>query len=126
MDQGGASGTVEVKVMRMPWFGDRLGLLYVTSQALIEAELDISLAKISTEKGAAIDSFYVHERGGGKILSTDRQNLIKEKILQAIARSRVKSRNERSADRRVRACITLAFLSSRGHGCPRPCSRLPQ
>jgi [protein-PII] uridylyltransferase len=63
---------------------DRLGLLYVISQALTEAELDISLAKISTEKGAAIDSFYVHERDGGKILSPERQNLIKEKILQAI------------------------------------------
>ncbi|PYI87103.1 MAG: [protein-PII] uridylyltransferase [Verrucomicrobia bacterium] len=64
---------------------DRLGLLYVVSQALTEAELDISLAKISTEKGAAIDSFYVHEHGGDKILSPERRDFIKEKILQAIA-----------------------------------------
>jgi [protein-PII] uridylyltransferase len=64
---------------------DRLGLLYAVSQALAEVDVEISVAKISTERGAAIDSFYVHEQGGEKILPEQRQKFIKEKILRALA-----------------------------------------
>ncbi|HZL41942.1 MAG TPA: [protein-PII] uridylyltransferase [Verrucomicrobiae bacterium] len=65
---------------------DRLGLLYAISQALSEVELDISAAKICTERGAAIDSFYVRELDGGKILLPERQSLIERKLVQAIQR----------------------------------------
>jgi [protein-PII] uridylyltransferase len=66
---------------------DRLGLLYVISEVLAELGLDISLAKILTEKGAAIDSFYVSERehGDEKILDAERQKFIKEKLCAALA-----------------------------------------
>jgi [protein-PII] uridylyltransferase len=64
---------------------DRLGLLYRISQALSELELDISAAKISTERGAAIDSFYVRELDGGKILSPQRQRAIERKLRQTIS-----------------------------------------
>jgi [protein-PII] uridylyltransferase len=63
---------------------DRLGLLYRVAQEFTEVGLDISLAKISTEKGAAIDSFYVSERGGQKVLSPERQRHIAERLLAAL------------------------------------------
>jgi len=63
---------------------DHLGLLYAVSQVLADVGLDISLAKISTEKGAAVDSFYVSERDGQKILSPERQKAIADKLLAAL------------------------------------------
>ena len=65
---------------------DRLGLLYVISQVMVELWIDISLAKISTEKGAAIDSFYVAELDGQKILSLTRQKFIEESLRAALGR----------------------------------------
>jgi len=63
---------------------DRLGLLYTISQTLAELALDISGAHIVTERGAAIDSFYVCEPGGGKVVSVERQLHIEDKLLSAI------------------------------------------
>lgn len=47
-------------------------------------QVDISAARICTEKGAAIDSFYVRELGGEKTLSPERQKLIERNLRQAI------------------------------------------
>jgi len=63
---------------------DRVGLLYDISRALAASWLHISLAKITTEKGAAIDSFYVTETNGSKVLNLARQQVVREKLLQAI------------------------------------------
>jgi len=63
---------------------DRVGLLYAISETLAALELDVSAAKISTEKGAAIDSFYVHEIGGGKVLAPERQKRIEAELRRAI------------------------------------------
>ena len=43
-------------------------------------------ARIVTERGAAIDSFYVRELGGGKIISAERQKLIETRLREAIKR----------------------------------------
>ena len=65
---------------------DRLGLLYAISHVLNDLELDIYVAKISTEKGAAIDSFYIAEEDGGKINAPERQKIIEKKLSAAIHR----------------------------------------
>src|SRR5581483_2062887 len=53
---------------------DRVGLLHAISQALAELNLNISAAKIVTEKGAAIDTFYINEHDGAKIYDPGRQS----------------------------------------------------
>jgi len=63
---------------------DNLGLLYEISRVLTGLGLDISLAKISTEKGAAIDSFYVSEGNGDKVTAPERQRLIAERLLLVV------------------------------------------
>jgi [protein-PII] uridylyltransferase len=64
---------------------DRVGLLYAVSQAFAALGVDIALAKISTEKGAAVDSFYVSELDGAKILAPERQATIEAHLRAALA-----------------------------------------
>jgi [protein-PII] uridylyltransferase len=63
---------------------DRIGLLYAISRQLSELDLDISGAKISTDRGAAIDSFYVRELDGTKLVAAERQRAIERKLHEAI------------------------------------------
>lgn len=65
---------------------DRIGLLYAISRTLTELELDIAGAKISTERGAAIDSFYVREFDGRKVTAPERQRAI-ERSLRSVLHS---------------------------------------
>lgn len=65
---------------------DRPGLLYAISESLAEVHLDISAARISTERGAAIDSFYVKELGGAKVDLLERQQQIEAALRKAIVR----------------------------------------
>ena len=65
---------------------DQIGLLYAISKTFAELAVDIAGARIVTERGAAIDSFYVREMDGGKILSAERQQLIGHKLREAIKR----------------------------------------
>jgi [protein-PII] uridylyltransferase len=65
---------------------DHLGLLYAISQTLARLRVDVAAARILTERGAAIDSFYVRESDGGKIESPARRILIEKALRDAIAR----------------------------------------
>ncbi len=48
---------------------DYPGLLYRISLALVDAGVNIVSARITTEKGAALDTFYLCDKNGGKITS---------------------------------------------------------
>ncbi len=63
---------------------DRVGLLYAVTRTLSEFGLDIALAKILTEKGAAIDTFYLSDRNGGKLTDLHRQEEVIRRLREAI------------------------------------------
>jgi [protein-PII] uridylyltransferase len=63
---------------------DRLGLLYAISRTFAELALDISGARIVTERGAAIDSFYVCELDGRKVTAPDRLTAIENRLREAV------------------------------------------
>ena len=63
---------------------DHVGLLYVVSDTLSELGLNIQLAKINTEEGAAIDSFYIIDRDITKIVNDARQHKIAARLREAI------------------------------------------
>jgi [protein-PII] uridylyltransferase len=63
---------------------DRPGLLYDISRTLAGLNVNVYLAKITTEKGAAIDSFYVTEHNGAKILAPEREKAIQQKLRFAV------------------------------------------
>jgi len=63
---------------------DRLGLLYAISQALAEKRVDIITARIVTERGAAMDSFYVRGIAGKQITDPARQAAVEQALRTAI------------------------------------------
>lgn len=65
---------------------DRLGLLHAIAEVFASLHLDIQLAKIVTEHGAALDSFYVVDADGAKIRSLHRQQFIEARLREAIGR----------------------------------------
>jgi len=62
---------------------DRLGLLYYLLRAFADTRVNIVLSRITTEKGAAIDSFYVTDIEGRKIRDTDHIMEIQRALQQA-------------------------------------------
>jgi len=63
---------------------DRVGLLFALSQALTELGLNLVLAKIVTERGAAIDTFYVTERDGSAVVTPERERQIATELRRVI------------------------------------------
>ncbi len=62
---------------------DRLGLLYDLLRALGKLEINTVFSRIATDKGAAIDSFYITEQGGERITDPARMQEIQETMQQA-------------------------------------------
>lgn len=63
---------------------DGLGLLYRLTRVLYEQDVDIALAKISTEGNRAIDVFYVTDAGGRKIVDGTVLETIRQALLAAV------------------------------------------
>lgn len=64
---------------------DRIGLLYYISRTFADLGLDTSLAKILTEKGAAVDTFYITTWDKNKITSEEHQRYIEHRLQEAIS-----------------------------------------
>lgn len=64
---------------------DRLGLLYVITSTLSDMDLDVALAKITTEVDQAMDVFYITEKDGTKVAEGPRMEAIRETLTRAIA-----------------------------------------
>ncbi len=64
---------------------DQVGLLYTLTDTMSHLGLDISIAKIATEKGAAFDSFYVMDHFTGKVTDNERLDQIRHRLEDAIA-----------------------------------------
>jgi len=67
---------------------DRLGFLYEASGVLAKFGLNVRLAKVLTENGAAIDSFYVTEVGQRKPLTKERQAAVVAALRKALRPAR--------------------------------------
>ena len=67
---------------------DRLGLLHNILSGFSEAGLNIALSRIATEKGAAIDSFYVTDAKGRKIAATESTDRLQRLLQKAAERAR--------------------------------------
>ncbi len=63
---------------------DRIGLLYTISQVFSELGVDIAVAKILTDKGAAIDTFYVTNTAREKIIDPGELSRMEQRLRQAI------------------------------------------
>ncbi len=61
-------------------------MLYTISQTFTELNLDIAAARIVTERGAAIDSFYVSDIVDGKITAPKRLEAIAVRLREAIGK----------------------------------------
>ena len=73
---------------------DRLGLLYNILTGFGEAGLNIALSRIATEKGAAIDSFYVTDAEGGKIKETESVARLQQLLQNAAERAQAEGQSK--------------------------------
>ncbi|HEX9614800.1 MAG TPA: HD domain-containing protein, partial [Bacteroidota bacterium] len=64
---------------------DRLGFLYKITESISSLGLNISSAKIATRADGIVDSFYVLDRNGKKIDSTERSDEIRTSLVKTIA-----------------------------------------
>jgi [protein-PII] uridylyltransferase len=64
---------------------DGLGLLYRLTRVLYELDVDIALAKISTEGNRAIDVFYLTNADGHKIVEKAALESVRQAMLAEVA-----------------------------------------
>ena len=65
---------------------DRVGLLHALTQAISEEDLQISAARITTEKGAALDTFTLEDREGNPVINADRLARLLLRLKRVVSR----------------------------------------
>jgi [protein-PII] uridylyltransferase len=63
---------------------DTIGFLYRITRALSDLGLEINTARISTQVDQIADSFYIFERGGGKVTDVERLEEIRRVLIERI------------------------------------------
>ena len=63
---------------------DRLGLLHSLLSAFADEGLEIALSRVNTEKGAAIDSFYITDELGKKVRDSERLTQLQRALWKAV------------------------------------------
>jgi [protein-PII] uridylyltransferase len=63
---------------------DRLGLLYDLFMAIGQLDMEVTHARISTEKGVAIDAIYVQDENGNKLTTRDQLAALQRSIDKAV------------------------------------------
>ncbi|NJK90948.1 MAG: hypothetical protein HC904_03390 [Blastochloris sp.] len=64
---------------------DRIGILYRISRCLSAQNISIVYARITTEKGAALDTFYLLDENGAKITDAQRKRRLLRALTQALS-----------------------------------------
>lgn len=64
---------------------DRLGLLHALLKAFSDEGFEIALSRINTEKGAALDTFYITDEVGQKVRDSERLSLLQQALWKAAA-----------------------------------------
>ncbi len=64
---------------------DSIGLLYRVTRAIAELDLDIRSAKIQTMGSEVVDSFYLRDRAGGKLIDDSLLAELERALLHALA-----------------------------------------
>ncbi|MDR3567115.1 MAG: [protein-PII] uridylyltransferase [Syntrophobacteraceae bacterium] len=64
---------------------DRPGVLHAITNGLFELDLNIQLAKISTPGAQVADIFYVTDLSGEKLMSYDKHEMVREKLLSCLS-----------------------------------------
>jgi [protein-PII] uridylyltransferase len=75
------SDTRTVVEVRAP---DRLGLLYLITRALAREGVNIATAKIATDLDQALDTFYVTDAAGQKLVDPERIALVRAAVVAAL------------------------------------------
>ena len=66
---------------------DHIGLLFDITSCFVEFNLVIYHSRITTEKGAALDTFYLSPRGGGKIENSETQRKLLDSLQKVLSPS---------------------------------------
>jgi [protein-PII] uridylyltransferase len=68
---------------------DQIGLLYRLAKAIFDFGFDITFARIGTERGVAIDTFYIESANHEVVEDTDRLRGLRNALTEVISPTQV-------------------------------------